>query len=339
MSTIRVMSRKDIMQVLTMPVTIAAVEAAYRCKASGEGIIWPLITYEFDPGRADLDIKSGWISSESVYGLKLVSWFGSNPRQGLPALYGTTLLFDGTTGAPIGLLDAEYVTGMRTGAAGAIGAKYLARPDAQSLLMVGAGHQALFQIAAALTALPGLKVIRVHAPIHPQHARDFCDHLPERLAEYVGLERAQQVEISPVYNLQAAVEDSGVIITATPSRAPLIRQEWVRPGTHLSCIGADMKGKQEIDEHLFAHARVYVDDIGQALSVGECEIPFEKGILTAEKVAGEIGQVICGASQGRGSADEVTIFDSTGIALQDILVSKTVLELARQQHVGTSVEL
>lgn len=339
MSTIRVMSRKDIMQVLTMPATIEAVEAAYRYKATGEGIVWPLITYEFDPGRADLDIKSGWISSEGVYGLKLVSWFGNNTSQGLPALHGTTLLFNGTTGEPIGLLDAEYVTGMRTGAAGAIGAKYFAKKDAQTLLMVGAGHQALFQISAALTAIPGLQTVRVHDPLSAPAARAFCAGLPDRLVQYVGARRVQQVELIAVDDLRTAVGISDVIITATPSRSPLIQQEWVRPGTHLSCIGADMKGKQEIDENLFAHARVYVDDIGQALSVGECEIPYEKGILTVDKVVAEIGQVICGLAEGRRDDEEVTIFDSTGIALQDIMVSKMVLDLAQQKKCGVMVEL
>ena len=109
MSRIRIMSREDIVKVLSMKATIDAVEAAYRSKATGEGVIWPLITYEFDPGHADLDIKSGWISSEGIYGVKLVSWFGDNPKVGLPALYGTTMLFDGSNGRPIGLLDAEYI--------------------------------------------------------------------------------------------------------------------------------------------------------------------------------------------------------------------------------------
>ncbi|MCX6055363.1 MAG: ornithine cyclodeaminase family protein [Chloroflexi bacterium] len=339
MSTIRIISRKEIVSVLTMSDTIEAVEAAYSCKATGDGILWPLITYEFDPGHADLDIKSGWITSENVYGLKLVSWFGNNPGQGLPALHGTTMLFNGTSGAPIGLLDAEYVTGMRTGAAGAIGAKYLARQDSQSLLMVGAGRQALFQISAALTALPGLQSVRVHDPLSAAAAREFCVALPERLTQYVGAEKAAQVNIIPVEDLREAVGASDVIITATPSRAPLIRKDWVRPGTHLSCIGADMKGKQEIDENLFLDARVFVDDIEQALSVGECEIPFNKGILTAGRVVAEIGQVVCGKVRGRLSDTDVTIFDSTGIALQDLMVSKMVLDLASQKSCGTLVEL
>jgi ornithine cyclodeaminase/alanine dehydrogenase len=142
MSEIRVLGENAVRRLLTMDETLEAVEQTYLQKAGGEAEVFPMVFHEFEAGKADMDIKSGVMKKFGVYGLKLVSWFGENPGKNLPALFGTTLLFDSETGRPTALLDAEYITAMRTGAAGAIGSKFLARKDSESLLMVGTGHQA-----------------------------------------------------------------------------------------------------------------------------------------------------------------------------------------------------
>ncbi len=335
MSSIRVITRKDAENLLDMPSVIAAVETAYKQKCVGEGVIWPLVFYEFEPGKADMDIKSGFIKGEGIYGLKLVSWHGGNPENGLPALHGTTMVFDAPTGRPVGLLDAEYITGMRTGAAGAIGAKYLARKDSENLLLVGAGHQALFLLTATLLVLPGIKTVRVCDPMSEANAEAFCGKARAALPDYFD----SGLTIEAVTALESAVSKSDVIITATPSRKPLIRKEWLKPGTHLSCIGADMSGKQEIDEQILAGARVFTDDINQAFAVGECETAGKKGLLTPQTIAGEIGRLILDLAPGRQSEAEITVFDSTGIALQDLIVSHLALKLAGEKGAGTSVEL
>ena len=168
MSAIRILSAANVKELFTLPMAIAAVEKAYLQKHTGQGGVWPLVFHEFDPGHADLDIKSGNLDAEGIFGLKLVSWFGANPEKGLPALYGTSLVCDLATGQPKALLNAGPVTDLRTGAAGAIGAKYLARKDSKALVMVGCGELSPYLIAATLLALPQLETVTVVNPRHPE---------------------------------------------------------------------------------------------------------------------------------------------------------------------------
>ncbi len=340
MSNVLVLSQKDIEAVLTMDMALRAVEEAYRQKSAGSACLFPMVFHEFDPGKADMDIKSGHLAGSGIYGLKLVSWYGGNPGKGLPALFGTTLLFDDRTGEPLALLNAGGITGMRTGAAGAIGAKTLARPDSETLLMVGTGEQAPYQIAATLLAMPGVKRVLLHNPRNPSHT---AMRLPALQAEVepilAGAAYAGTYQMEVREDLAGATAESDVIITATPARSPLIRAEWLRPGTHISCVGADMSGKQELDGQILQRARVYADDIAQSVSVGECEMPIKQGLIAESHIRGEIGAVIGGALEGRTDAEQITVFDSTGIALQDLIVSKQLVDLARERGVGIAVTL
>lgn len=351
MSKVRILNHEVIDQVLDMKQVIEAVEKVYTLKSVGKTDLFPMVFYEFERGKADMDIKSGYLKGENIYGLKLVSWFGDNNKLGLPLLYGTTMIFDSMTGKPIGILNAEHVTGMRTGAAGAIGAKYLARKDSESLLMVGTGHQSAFQIAATLIAMDNIKTVRIYSPINRDKAKSLSSMIKEKLekdflskyekgtALYESISKKFDVSFEAVYDIKEAVGKSDIIITATPARSPLIMKEWVRKGTHFSCVGADMEGKQEIDENIFSTARVYVDDMDQAVNVGETELPIKKGVISKEDIIAEIGDVISGKAIGRTSDDDVTIYDTTGIALQDLMVSKLALEIAEAKGLGVEVEL
>ena len=338
MSVVKVLSAEAVEQLFTIPMAIEAVERAYREKHSGQGDAWPMVFHEFDPGHADLDIKSGHLGGAGVYGLKVVSWFGDNPGKGLPALYGTSLLFDLSTGAPKALLNAGPITHYRTGAAAAIGVKHLAQQDAKELLMVGCGELAPYLIAAALFAKPDIEQVTL---INPRHTACAAERLP-KIARKVGqlLVRSGSALSAEIYaseHLEAAVRRHRIILTATPSYEPMIEAAWVQPGTHFSCIGADMAGKQEISSELFRTARVFGDDERQCLTVGECEIPHKEGILSG--LHGEIGAVMAGAVPGRTAPEDITIFDSTGIALQDLASATDVLAAAVRERVGTDVEL
>lgn len=337
MSVIKVLSAEDVERLFTIPMAIQAVERAYREKHTGQGGAWPMVFHEFDPSHADLDIKSGHLGGGGVYGLKVVSWFGDNPGKGLPALFGTSLVFDLATGEPKALVNAGPITDYRTGAAAAIGAKYLARPDAKTLLLCGCGALAPYLVSAALFALPGLEQVLLVNPRNPEKAEKLCPAITEKVDELLraggGSRRA---EIRPA-QLESGVKQADVIFTATPSYEPYLKAEWVRPGTHLSCIGADMSGKEEVEAELFRTAHVFGDDEGQCLSVGECEIPHKKGILSG--LRGEIGAVMAGEIPGRTAPEDITIFDSTGIALQDLASAADVLEAAVRKHIGADVEL
>ena len=239
---------------------------------------------------------------------------------------------------PIGILDASYITGIRTGAAGAIGARYLARADSQNLVLVGSGSQALFQIAAMKTLFPGLRKITVVNVRTPDHAARFTAALPQMLADQFGLDLAG-VALASSGDLETALSDADIVVTVTPSKTPLVRKDWVRPGTHLSCMGADMAGKQEVESALLAGARIFVDDLEHCISAGEIEIPLKQGVISQGDIVGEIGDLILGKVPGRQREDEITVYDSTGMALLDIAAAKAALALAEEKSLGTVVTL
>lgn len=338
MANIRIVSGADIEKVFTLDMAVQAVEQAYLQKANGAGEVWPMVFHEFVHGEADLDIKSGHLTEEGVFGLKLVSWFGANPDKELPALYGTSVLFDLATGAPKALLNAGPITHLRTGAAGAIGAKYLARPDSKHLVMVGCGGLAPYLIAATLYVMPGLEQVTVVNPHHPARAVSALAGITETVKELLSAcGEACTADITATEDAAAAISSADVIMTATPAYEPVVQAAWVKPGTHISCVGADMSGKQELESAIFAGARVFGDDMQQCFGVGECELPHQQGILA--QLTGEIGAVMQGTLPGRVSAEDVTIFDSTGIALQDLASAAAILQQAGKSGLGTVAAL
>lgn len=337
MISMKVLSKKEIMQVMEVKSAINCVEDVYCQKSRGEAIVWPTTFYEFEPGQADMDIKSGFLRGSALYGHKTVSWFGENQKQGLPELTGVIVIYDAHTGAPIGMLDGTYITGVRTGAAGAIGAKYLARKDSKNLVIAGSGNQAAFQIAASLTALPHLKKVTVANAIAPEDAERFVKTLPQRLKEEFSLD-TKDIAFQAA-DMKRALSDGDIVITVTPAKEPFIKKEWVRPGTHFSCIGSDMSGKEELEGEILAGARIFVDDKVHCIADGEIEIPIKKKIISQQDIAGEIGDLILGKVNGRQSDGEITIFDATGMALLDIAAGKAALELADAKGLGTKIEL
>ena len=338
MSVIRILSQEDIRKVFTVTAALRAVESAYAEKSSGTGSVWPMVFHEFDPGHADLDIKSGDLTSMGVYGLKVVSWMEANAQKALPALFGTSLLFDLSTGAPKALLNAGPITSLRTGAAAAVGAKYLARGNSKTLTIVGCGELCPYLAAAALAAMPSVQTIYLTNPHRPEKVAERLGSVTEetdRLLKACGLTRT--AELCAETDTAAAVGSSDIVFTATCAKAPVVKSAWVKPGTHLSCIGADLPGKQEVESAILAGAAVYGDDSAQCLTVGECEVPHKEGVLPA--LTGEIGEVILGKKPGRTGSAEITVFDSTGIALQDIASAGIILSVCEKQGLGTVCEI
>lgn len=338
MLEIKVLKMEDTIKVLKMKDVIETIEEVYRAQSAGASKIYPLITEEFIPGSAEMDIKSGWLADDGIYGLKVVSWFEENEKAGLSALLGTILIFDARTGAPIGLLDGSYITGIRTGAAGAIGAKLLARKDAKNLLIVGAGHVATFQAAATLLSFPNLEKVMVYDGLDYDNADRFAKTLRKTLAKDFDIEKVK-AEFAAVKDIAKAAGESDIIITVTPSREPIIKKEWVKAGTHFSCIGSDMAGKEEIDPAIFADAKVFVDDIEQCVNVGEIEIPIKEGVMSREDITGVIGDIITGKAVGRENDEQITVFDATGTALLDLLTGMLAIKEAEKQGLGQTIEL
>lgn len=335
---IKVLSRVDLIEILEMPKVIEGVEAVYRAKAKGDVVTWPLVEHKFESG-AVTDIRSGGAFGEvGIHGAKLLNNFPGNAEKNLPVFTGVLMAFDSETGIPMGVMDASYITSMRTGAAAAIGAAALARPESENLLLVGAGRQSIYLLGATLVKMPGLKKVRVIDTYAPENADRYIATIKERLKRELNIEAAG-IEFEASHDMKAAVGESDVILTITRSTEPLIMKEWLKPGTHLSCIGADMVGKEEIDPEIFRTARSFADDTKQCCTVGEMEIPAKMGIVSPDTVTGEIGEVLIGIKSGRISADDITVFDATGLAALDLVTAKTAVRAAEEKGLGTTVEI
>ena len=201
----------------------------------------------------------------------------------------------------------------------------------------GAGNQAAYQIAATIVCFPGLKKVYVADLLFPENAEKFVAGIQARLADELGID-ASGIAFEATNEPEVTVPASDIVITVTPSREPVIKKEWVRPGMHFSTVGSDMEGKEELDPEIFADAKVFVDDMEHCIEAGEVEIPVKKGIVAEEDI-NEIGDLILGNCKGRTSDEDVTIYDPAGMALLDIAAANVALKLADEKGLGTAVEL
>ncbi|MCI1665189.1 MAG: ornithine cyclodeaminase [Atopobiaceae bacterium] len=340
MSKVLVLSEKSVAKVLDISDAIEAVEGAYRQKAMGEALAWPMVYEEFEPGAADMDIRSGRLVSEGLFGMKLTSWFSSNPSRGLPEVLGTSVIFDDKSGEPLSVVNAAAMTGLRTGAAGALGVKWLARKDSSRLLVCGAGAQSAYQVAATLVACPNIRHVDVWNP----RSSEAPTAQVARISDQVGVLLdasgiAREFELAATADGEGATRSADAIITVTPAFEPFLMDAWVQPGTHISCVGADMPGKQEIESSLCVRSHLVVDDVVQSLSSGELEVPTKEGLISRDDIICEIGQVIDGSVVARTSDDDITVFDTSGLAIQDLAASKMAYDRAVERGIGTYVEL
>jgi alanine dehydrogenase len=347
-ATLRVLSDQDVRKCIDIKETLTAVEKAYVAKSSGLAHLYPVIDQKLNNDKDEFDIKSGdWLEQE-IIGAKLVNWFGDNSAKGIETIVGLSMLFDSNTGYPLALINASYITSMRTGASGAIAAKFLAKPDAKVAVVIGTGNQALFQIAFLISALPTIQNIHIVNPRSFEKAQKFTAEVSQRLMTIVEdmkdpdnrfwNQKVQAINFLANADIEKAMEDADVVITATPSRGSLISKDSIRLGVHINCMGADSVGKQEIDEELFLTARVFTDDLTQSISIGECQTSVRKSILNSNRII-ELGDVINGVYVGREDENQVTIFDGTGISLQDISVGKLALDVAIDKNLGQVVNL
>jgi alanine dehydrogenase len=317
-----VLTGAEVMQVLEMDLALAAAREAFR--AYGEGRVnMPPKSY-LTLAMGDFRAMYGEIFLESghVCGLKWVNVHPGNPLQGLPTVMAKILLNDPDTGLEWADLDGTYITNYRTGAAGGVAAEFLARPDARRLGVIGAGEQARTQVAAIVKVRPIEEIV-------------ICDCAHKRaqsLREEMEQKYRIKVRMAPTPAEIAPVVD--ILVTATPSTVPLIKGEWVAPGTHINAIGADAAGKQELAPAILRKAKIVVDDWAQASHSGEINVPLSRGELTPEQVYGSLGEVVAGKKPGRENPEEITVFDSTGLIIQDLALGFAVYQRAREQGLG-----
>ncbi len=331
MYSLRILDTRQFKSVIKMPDVIESVEKAYKLYSSGQAGLFPIILHEFEQGINDTDIKSGHLAGAGIYGLKLLGYNKDNPEQrGTPALSGLITLMDIETQQPVGIVDASAVTYMRTGSAGAIGAKTLARKNSRKAVIIGAGMQGRAQLDGLSYTLPNLE--EVHILDLTQEAA--VKMVSEKQDLYPGITLYDH----NFSKLETIVRQADVIVTCTTAREFFIKESWIQPGTHINAIGVDMPGKQELEPSLVASSKVFADSIQQVVVKGECQWACADNTLTKDDII-EIGEVLNSTKQGRTSEDEITVFDSTGMALQDLITAKLALDKAKAQNIDTIIRM
>jgi len=318
------LGRRDVADLLSLAECVDAVEEAFRLHARGETLSPAILGVRAANGGFHVKAAGLKLPGRAYFAAKTNANFpGNRERFGLPTIQGIVLLFDANNGVPLAALDSIEITILRTGAATAVAAKRLARSDSRTATVVGCGEQGRVQLAALLGVLPIERVLVFDAD--PDRARRF------------GEERSRELSIpvEAATDLAAAVRSSDVCVTCTPSRAPLVWNDDVRDGTFLAAVGADSAEKQELDPRLLARAKVVVDSLEQCAGIGELHHAIAAGLVTNTDVHAELADLVIGHRPGRESADEVTIFDSTGTALEDVAAAAAVYEKALAAGRGT----
>lgn len=293
---------------------LAAVREAFVLHSHREGRVFPVIREKLATGGV-FGIKAGDIGRQGLLGFKAAGFWPGNRERGGEPHQATILLIDPATGRPVCMLDGNAITTARTGAAGGIGLQALARQDSKRLCIFGNGVQARVQLSYALRLMPTLTDVRyVSASGTPSASFE---------AEFAG-----RCNLTLAIDRNAAVADSDVVITATPGGGPLFDADAVQPGTHFTCVGADTTGKRELPPGVLERARIVVDDLDQARSIGECQWAQDEACI-------EIGDLLTGAAAIERQPADITVFDMTGLALQDLTVARFLHERALANGAGT----
>lgn len=323
-----VLTDREVEELVTMHEAVKAVEHGFVALGEGRAQMPPKVYLDFPEFSGDLRVMPAALGRDFA-GVKLVNSHPLNPRKGLPTVMGTYLLFSQETGAPLCLMGASAMTGMRTGAGAAVATKYLARKGAKTLGLVGSGVQARYQAEAVFEVMEFSQAF-VWAPENDRIRRDAFSHRMKATYPTVEWLPADSVE-------EAASAD--VVCTTTPSRSPLVPVSSVKAGTHINAIGADAHGKQELDPEILRKAVLIVDDMHQALSGGEVNVPIASGDITQADIAGSLAQLVSGKLEGRTSDDQITVFDSTGLAIQDIALASLAYHKAQAEGTGYNIDV
>lgn len=314
--TVLILGGDEVKELLNMREAVQAVELAFKLRAEGKTVMPPKIYLDLPEYHGDFRAMPAYINESA--GLKWVSVYPDNWRDNLPSVMATIILCDPNTSCPLAIMDGTYITSLRTGAAGAVAVKYLARRDSSVIGLIGAGMQARMQMLAISEVFPSLEEVKVF-----DNRRDVGLKFAEEMQAKLG------IKIRPVETIEEAAK-ADIVVTVTPSREPLVKGEYIMPGTHINAIGADAKGKQELETGLLKKAKVIVDDIEQASHSGEINVPLSQGAIKTDDIYGTLGEVVAGLKKGRESDQEITVFDSTGLAIQDIICAKLVYDKAKE---------
>ncbi len=318
-----VLSRADLEKLLTMADINTAVEDAFHSYGRGLWDTPTKIIFPQEQYNGDFGAMPAYCHDPEYIAIKWGGVHNHNPAIGLPTTLTQIVLSDPATAWPLLLAEGALITQMRTGAAVGIATKYMARQDARILAIIGAGAVGR-RAAQSISLVRNLSEVRV-ADVNIEQARLFAQEMEPILG----------VPVTPAGSVEQAVRDAGIVSVATPSRKPFILADWIAPGAHINAMGADSPGKQELDPAILMNARIIADSVNQALVYGEVQSAIREGLLAQERILGHIGQVVAGLLPGRVSPEEITVFDGTGLALEDAAVAYLAHNKARNMPAGT----
>ncbi len=318
-----IVPEKEIGALMTRAAAFEAVEKVFAAMAAGDAYNFPVVREAIGYADALYGFKGGFDRAGQTLGLKAGGYWPNNlETHGIINHQSTVFLFDPNTGRTKAMVGGNLLTALRTAAASSVSIWHLARPDAEVIGMIGAGHQAAFQLRSALEQRDFKKVIGWN--LHPEMLPNIA-----AVAEEAGLP-FEAVDLD-------AMGEADVIISITSSFAPILAADQVSPGTHIACMGTDTTGKQEVDPALLARATVFADEVAQSVSIGEAQHAVAAGLISEGDIR-QIGAVINGTVAGRASDDEITLFDGTGVGLQDLAVAAAVVDIAIDKGVAIEVD-
>lgn len=316
-----ILTAEEIKKIITVNEVIDAVENAFALHGKKLTLMPVKVYLPLEKYQGDFRAMPAYL--EESAGVKWVNAHPENPKKFfLPSVMAVLIYSDPKTGFPLAIMDATIITNYRTGAAGAIASKYLAHKNVKTLGLIGCGKQAETQLIFH-NEIFQLEKIYVAGRVEKETVQ-FIAKFPQFV-----LKKATHQEAS----------GSEIVCTTTPSREPIIRAEWIKPGTHINAIGADAPGKQELDSNILKKAKIIVDDYEQATGSGEINVPLSKKIISEKNIYATLGEIVAKIKPGRLNDKEITIFDSTGLAIQDIAVAKILYEKAKKLKIGMEVDL
>ncbi|MCQ2006420.1 cyclodeaminase [Rhizobium sp. NRK18] len=324
---ISILTEAELRKTVKLDLTVIdTVEQAFAALASGEVVMPPILSMEIPQANGEVDVKTAYIPGFDGFAIKVSPGFFDNPKIGLPSLNGLMILFSAKTGLVEALfLDNGYLTDIRTAAAGAVAARHMAPETVETAGVIGTGVQARLQIEAAHLVRPFRKVL--------VWGRDLAnaERCAADIAASLGIEARAEADPARL------VAESQLVVTTTPSREPVLKAEWLHPGLHITAMGSDQSGKNELDPEILDEANAYVcDRVSQCEKLGELRSAIEAGLWTKGKPA-ELGQVISGAGKGRTSAGDITVCDLTGTGAQDTAIATLARRLCIAAGSGTVI--
>jgi ornithine cyclodeaminase/alanine dehydrogenase-like protein (mu-crystallin family) len=325
---LRFLSGRDVAKALPMRVAVEAMKEAFRQMSAGEAVVPPRIYIAVESPPGDAVFMPAYIPATRRMGLKIITLFGDNVARGLPRIQALVIVLDAATGSPLAVMDGTSLTAIRTGAASGAATDLLARPDATVAALFGAGPQAQTQLEAVCVVRP----IRRAMIFDPSAGR--AEALARQMAPRLGT--AVLAARSPAEALAGA----DIVCTATTSVEPVFADRNVAPGTHINAIGSYKPTVREIPAETVRRARVVVDHRPAALAeAGDLIIPMEQGLIEKDHVYAELGEIVAGLKKGRESPEQITLFKSVGVAVQDIAAANLVLAVAERLNLGTDLTL